>query len=159
MIGSELPALVGYGFHDALLAQGVAPAGPLEPAHQDLVRGVQEQHPYAFPRGFQLLDGRLELAQLAGVAADHQGQALRLGGGARDQFGHLGDERGRDVVHDVPPDVLQGRTRLRTPRPGKPGDDQELGHAPLWQHPVPKSRAPSRLQFTFGPLTRLPLAG
>ncbi len=67
----ELAALVRYRSHDALFTQGVAPAGPLEPADQHLVRGLQEEHPYEFPSGFQLPYGGLELAQLAGVAADH----------------------------------------------------------------------------------------
>ncbi len=110
--GPELAALVCYRSHDALFPQWVAPAGPLEPADQHLVRGLQEQHPYEFPGRFQLLYGGLKLAQLAGVAADHESQALRLGGGAGDELGHLVDKGSRDVVHDVPPDVLQDRTRL-----------------------------------------------
>src|SRR5208282_3731167 len=44
------------------------------------------------------------------------------------QVDDLGDERRRNVVHDVPPEVLEGRPGLRTPGTGKPGDDDKLCH-------------------------------
>ena len=107
----------------------VAPPGPLEPAHQHLVGSLEEQDRDPLARGPQLLDGRLQLAQLAGVAADHQGQALGLGAAGGNQVGHLGDERGGQVVHHVPAQVLEGGTGLGTPRSRQPGDDDELGHS------------------------------
>src|SRR5439155_6378264 len=43
------------------------------------------------------------------------------------QLGHLPDESWGQIVHDEVPEILEALRRLRSPRPGEPSDDGEVG--------------------------------
>src|SRR5271165_4774940 len=108
----------------------MAPARPFEPAHEDVVGRVEEQDPYPVTGPFEgIEEGRNVLDVLAAPAPHYEGDPLGLRAGAADEVGHLGDQRGREVVDDKPPQVLQGGGGGGPPGARHAGHDQELAHA------------------------------
>ncbi len=103
--------------------------GAFEASHQHLVGRLQEQGAHDRPAGPQLVHSGLEFLQLLHVPTDDQRHPVGRRARGGDQFGHLGDQRRRQVVDHEPAEVLQSGTRLRATRARHPGDDQELGHA------------------------------
>ncbi len=87
-----------------LRGERMAPAGGVVAAHQLGRRRVQEQHrdpvALAAQRGDVVEHGAV-------VAAGDERQAVDATARHRGEVDDLLDERGREVVHDVPPEVLE----------------------------------------------------
>ena len=128
----EESALVDDGLGHLALGDGMAAPGALEPAHQDVLGGVEVDELDPVALGPQGVDGGKGLFHPGPPApADHQGDAVLDGPGPAHHGGHLAQQRRGHVVDHVPAGVLEGGRRGRPPRPGHAGDDQIVAQLPV----------------------------
>ena len=137
--GLEQLALGGDAVHDpAALLERVRPGHAVEPAHQRLVGGLQEDHVRPHAAGVQVADRRLEVGRERPAAhVDHRGQPRHRALGPPGQVDHGRQQVGRHVVGDEPVQVLQRLGRRAAPGPGQAGDDDDLGRSLVRGHALP----------------------
>ena len=125
-VGQHLALALQPVEEPARALEGVRPPGRLLAADQDVVAGVEEQQ-RGVASGRALGEVGVEgLEERAGAYVDHDADLLLRAAGLVDQAHDLAQQAGRQVVHDVEPEVLEllgGRAPAGTRHAG---DDDEL---------------------------------
>ena len=126
-VGQQAPFALDAVQHGALGLQRVRPADRLEPAHQGVVGGVQEQQPGGGVAQLGRVQRLLQVAE-EGPAPhiDHHRQPRHRRGGPAGQLGQAGHQQRRQVVDHIPAEVLEDMRRGRSAGPRHPGDHQQL---------------------------------
>ena len=113
-------------------------AGRVVPADDLRGRRVEEQHGDLVPAGADLPDATEQFVVIAARDEREAGDvAARFRGEVDDRL----DQRGRQVVDDVPAEILQYVRGSRSAGSGQPGDEHDLGHgSSVGGQPVRRSR-------------------
>ncbi len=106
--GLHHEALLADAFDDAIGGrERVAASGGLVAVDQVVVGCFEEHDAIVDALGFQVVERLREFAEEhAAAGVDDDGDPGRPAG-SRDQFGHLAEERRREVVHDEEAEVLE----------------------------------------------------
>ena len=108
-----------------LVGERMTSSGRVVTAHQFRRRRVEEDHPNVVSVGPQLTD----LGEHLGVLAPgDQCEPLDVARRFRCQLHDRADQRGRQIVHDEPPEILQHIGDPRPTGPRQPGDQHDVGH-------------------------------
>ena len=108
-----------------LVGERVLASRRVVPAHQLARRRVEVDDRDAMAGGAH----RAHVRQHVGVlATGHERQPVDAATGLRRQLDDRRQQRRRQVVDDVEPEVLEDRRGGRSARPGKPGDEHDVRH-------------------------------
>jgi hypothetical protein len=108
--------------------------------HQDVVGRLEEQHPRSDVAGRQIAAHPVQVTgETTRPDVHHHGQLSDAGAGGQTQLDHPRDQLRRQVVRDVPAEVLEHLGRRSATRPGQPGHQHDVDArfpARLVNHPV-----------------------